>query len=31
MDRLSKEQRAELDQLTERMSVYLDEIGLDVR
>lgn len=31
MDRLSKEQRAELDQLTERMSVYLEKIGLEVR
>lgn len=31
MDLLSKEQRAELDQLTERMSVYLEKIGLHVR
>jgi hypothetical protein len=31
MDRLSKDQRADLDQLTERMSVYLEKIGLDVR
>lgn len=31
MDRLSKDQRAELDQLTERMSVYLERIGLHVR
>jgi len=31
MDRLSKDQRAELDQLTERMSVYLEKIGLHVR
>ncbi|MBB6020914.1 hypothetical protein HNR77_001976 [Paenibacillus sp. JGP012] len=31
MDRLSKDQRSDLDHLTERMGVYLEKLGLDVR
>jgi hypothetical protein len=31
MDRLSESQRSDWDQLTERMSVYLENLGLDVR
>ncbi|KAA8784942.1 DUF3600 domain-containing protein [Paenibacillus amylolyticus] len=31
MERLSKDQRANLDQLTEYMSAYLEKLGLDVR
>lgn len=31
MDRLSKDQRSDSDHLTERMGVYLEKLGLDVR
>ncbi|CAI6083442.1 hypothetical protein PAECIP112173_03916 [Paenibacillus sp. JJ-100] len=31
MDRMSTDQRSDLDQLTERMSVYLEKLGLEVR